>query len=232
IAPDKLRALPEVSKRVAKVKEHRLNSDRATTRELARFPVLFGEIRQPDAPYLIIPRVSSERRSFIPVALQLGQIVASNLCLVVPHAGHFHLGVVASSMHMAWMRYTSGRLKSDYRYSAGIVYNNFPWPRDPSEKQVTAIEEAARNVLDARSKFSSATLADLYDTVSMPPELVKAHQTLDRAVDASYACPEPGRKGKKDFKSDAERVAFLFELYQQYTSLLPLEKPKKRRERS
>lgn len=115
-------------------------------------------------------------------------------------------------MHMAWVRITCGRLKSDFRYSKDIVYNNFPWP-ESTEKQREAIEEAAQVVLDARAQFPDATLADLYDSLRMPLALVKAHQALDRAVDAAY--------GKRTFKSDAERVAFLFERYQQLTSLLP-----------
>lgn len=123
-------------------------------------------------------------------------------------------------MHNAWMRSVCGRLESRYRYSAGIVYNNFPWP-EPSDKQQTAIEAAAQAVLDARAKFPAATLADLYDPLTMPPELVKAHQALDRAVDAAY--------GKTTFKTEAERVAFLFERYQQLTVPLGLtEKSKKR----
>ncbi|MGH8673827.1 MAG: type IIL restriction-modification enzyme MmeI, partial [Burkholderiales bacterium] len=121
--------------------------------------------------------------------------------------------VLSSAMHMAWVRYTCGRLESRYRYSKDIVYNNFPWPKEPSKKHVKAIEEAAHGVLDARAKFPDSSFADLYDPAAMPPELTGAHQTLDRAVDAAY--------GRKTFASDAERVAFLFELYQQYSSLLP-----------
>ena len=122
-------------------------------------------------------------------------------------------------MHMAWVRITAGRLESRIRYSAKYTYNTFPWPRDANEKAIKAIESAAQGVLDARAKFPKSSLADLYDPLTMPPELTKAHQALDRAVDAAY--------GKKDFKSDAERVAFLFELYRQYTTLLPAEAPKK-----
>ncbi len=139
--------------------------------------------------------------------------LASNLVKIVPDATLFHFGILNSTMHMAWVRYTCGRLKSDYRYSKDIVYNNYPWPRDPDGKQVKAIETAAQGVLDAREQFPDSSLADLYDPLTMPPELTRAHQALDRAVDAAY--------GKKSFASDAERVAFLFELYQQYTSLLP-----------
>lgn len=120
-------------------------------------------------------------------------------------------------MHNAWVRFTCGRLKSDFRYSANIVYNNFPWPESPSDKQILGIESAITNVLNARANFPDASLADLYDPLTMPPALVKAHQKLDGAVDAAY--------GRKDFRSDAERVAFLFDLYRKYTSLLPATVP-------
>jgi hypothetical protein len=151
-----------------------------------------------------------------------------------------HFGVLSSAMHNAWMRFTCGRLKSDYRYSNTIVYNNFPWPEFAPNSKVnqtvatidksqTAIETAAQAVLDVRAKFQSgkqsATLADLYDPLTMPPELLKAHQKLDVAVDKAYE----RSGGKKSYKSDAERVAFLFELYQKYTSLLPTDKPKPKR---
>ncbi len=134
-------------------------------------------------------------------------------------------------MHNAWLRGTCGRLKSDYRYSAGIVYNNFPWP-GATDKQQQTIEAAAQAVLDARAQFPAATLADLYDPLAMPPEFSKAHQALDRAVDAAYACTESGQSGKTRFASEAERVAFLFERYRQLTSLLPATPIKKIRKRS
>jgi hypothetical protein len=182
--------------------------------------------------------VSSERRNFIPIGFFPSTTIASNLLYVLPNATLYHFGILSSTMHNAWMRAVCGRLKSDYRYSAGIVYNNFPWP-EPTEKQQTAIEAAAQAVLDVRAKFMNspfdsaqgavpvgersrtATLADLYDPLTMPPELVKAHQVLDRAVDAAY--------GKTTFKTEAERVAFLFERYQQLTAPLGLvEKTAKR----
>ena len=119
-------------------------------------------------------------------------------------------------MHNAWVRYTCGRLKSDFRYSKDIVYNNFPWPENPTDAQKQKIEAAAQGVLDARTAHAGASLADLYDPLTMPPNLVKADQVLDAAVDAAY--------GKKGLKNDAERVAFLFELYQRYTSMLPAAK--------
>lgn len=144
----------------------------------------------------------------------LGQenIVADS-CLSVPEATLFHFGVMSSTMHNAWIRYTCGRLESRYRYSKDIVYNNFPWPDSPSESTVRGIEEAAQAVLDARAAHPGASLADLYDPLTMPPDLIKAHRKLDATVDSAY--------GRKGFANDAERVAFLFELYRTCTSLLP-----------
>jgi len=146
---------------------------------------------------------------------------------VAEGATNYHFGVLESAMHMAWIRYTCGRLKSDYRYEPA-VYNNFPWPEISNSKYRVAIEVAAKGVLDARDQFADATLADLYDPLTMPPKLVKAHAALDKAVDAAYLAAEraAGRKSPK-FGTDAERVAFLFERYQALTSLLP--SPKARR---
>lgn len=173
----------------------------------------YGENRQPDGPYLLLPEVSSETRPYMPIGIFGPDTVASGSALIVPNGSLYHLGVLSSSMHMAWMRYTGGRMKSDYQYSSQIVYNNFPWPDSPSEKQVATIMTSAQVVLDARLQFPDASLADLYNPDTMPQALMKAHQALDRAVERAY--------GKKNFASDAERVAFLFELYQKYTSLLP-----------
>lgn len=161
----------------------------------------------------------------MPIGFVCKDWIASGSILVAPNAGLQHFGVLQSAMHMAWMRSTCGRMKSDYQYSIGIVYNNFPWPDNPSEAHQQKIEQAAQAVLDARAQFPGATLADLYDPLTMPPALVKAHQKLDAAVDAAY--------GKKNFKNDAERVAFLFELYRKYTSPLPREtKPKQKSPRA
>jgi hypothetical protein len=221
-APDELRSLPVIRKRLDAVRQFRLASDRAVTRELAVTPSRFAFTSHTDEPYIIVPSVSSERRPFIPLGFMPANVIASNLCLIIPGATPYHFGLLSSTMHMAWVRAVCGRMKSDYQYSASIVYNNFPWP-EPTEKQQAAIEAAAQGVLDARAHFPSATLADLYDPLTMPPELVKAHQTLDRSVDAAY--------GKTAFKSEAERVAFLFERYQQLTAPLILttsgKKPKR-----
>jgi hypothetical protein len=214
--PNVLRSMPDIVLRVEEVKKMRLASKKAATREWASRPTLFTEDRQPETNYLIVPSVSSERRNFIPIGFISPEIIASNLCLTIANATLFHFGILTSTMHMAWVRYTCGRLKSDYRYSASIVYNNYPWPNEPSDKQRATIETAAQAVLDARAQFQQSSLADLYDPLTMPPALVKAHQTLDRAVDACYR--------KAAFPSDAQRVEFLFERYQQLTSLLPTEK--------
>lgn len=223
ITPQQLRNMPFVRQRVEQVKSFRLASKRAETRQLAEYPTRFAFVSQPHRSYLAIPSVSSERRPYIPIGFLPPETIASNLCLIVPEAEVLHFGVLSSAMHMAWVRYVAGRLKSDYRYSNQIVYNNFPWPRDPSDAQRQAVEQAAQAVLDARAKFPGASLADLYDPLAMPPELRRAHQDLDRAVDAAY--------GRRKFAADAERVAFLFDLYRQYTSLLPAAPAKRRGKR-
>jgi len=170
---------------------------------------------------MVIPEVSSERRTYIPIGFLSPDNFASNKLIILKDANFYQFGVLCSIMHMAWVRYTTGRLKSDYQYSVNLVYNNFPWPESPTEKQKSNIETYAQAVLDARLQFPDSSLADLYDPLTMPPVLLKAHQALDKAVDAAY--------GKTNFKTEAERVAFLFELYQKYTSLLPPDKPKKGR---
>ena len=218
--PSELRSLPSILSRVEAVKKWRLESNRNTTRKLASTPSRFAEIRQPSTNYIAVPTLSSEKRSYIPMAFLGSNVIGSNQIYIFPNASLFHFGVLQSTMHNAWIRYTCGRLESRYRYSAGIVYNNFPWP-DASEKHNTTIEAAAQAILDARAMYPESSLADLYDPLTMPLELVKAHAVLDKAVDAAYQY-----KGGKD---DAARVAFLFERYQQLTSLLPAVSVKKTR---
>ena len=214
--PDVLKQMPEAMKRVEAVRRYRLNSKSAPTRKLAAAPTRFHVQNMPDSDYLLIPSVSSERRTYIPMGFMSPSVITSNLCLMIPAATLYHFGVLSSAMHMAWTRTVCGRLESRYRYSAGIVYNNFPWPQTQTDKQKQAIENAAQAVLDARAKFPNASLADLYDPLTMPAGLTKAHQKLDAAVDAAYA--------KRKFTGDSDRVAFLFELYRQITS--PLESRK------
>jgi len=211
--PEALRKMPEAMKRVEAVKHFRLASKSAPTRRLAETPTRFHVENMPTSDYLVIAKVSSERRHFVPIGFLDHTTLSSDLLFVVKGTSLYHFGVLCSTAHNAWVRYTCGRLESRYRYSKDIVYNNFPWPEAPTEAQRQKIEAAAQRVLDARAAFPDASLADLYDPLTMPPVLVKAHHQLDAAVDAAY--------GKKSFRSDAERVAFLFELYRKYTTLLP-----------
>lgn len=235
--PAELRGMPEAMKRVQAVKAFRLASKSPPTQKLANTPVRFHVHNMPDSTYLVFPRHSSESRQFVPIGFVPKEVLTGDACLMTSEASVLHFGVLSSTMHNAWIRYTCGRIKSDFRLSASIVYNNFPWPDLPADaasgtsthKARTAIESAAQGVLDARAQFQQgdqpASLADLYDPLTMPPALLKAHQKLDAAVDAAYVLCG----GKKTWKNDAERVAFLFELYQRLTSLLPTEKPKRKR---
>lgn len=220
IKPEELRAMPLVMSRVQKVKECRLSSDREATNKLASTPTLFGELRQPEHRYIAVPKTSSETRAFIPIDILKPEIIANSELFTISEATLYNFGVLTSTMHMAWMRTVCGRLKSDYRYSAGIVYNNFPWPT-PTEKQKAEIEASAQAILDVREEMGGANLADLYDPISMPAKLVKAHQALDKAVDAAY--------GKRGLKSEAERMSLLFDLYKTLISKLPQKTENKKR---
>ncbi len=220
--PASLRRLPAVMERAQKVRAFRAASTKPQTRDLANQPTVFAEQRQPTARYVVIPLHSSETRRYIPMGYCEPEYVLHNSCAAIQDAGLFHFGVLESVMHMAWVAHVCGRLESRFRYSNNIVYNNFPWPESPTDAQKAAIEAAAQAVLDARTAFPGATLADLYDPLTMPPSLVKTHQKLDAAVDAAY---QQGLPAKRGFKTDAERAAFLFELYQRYTSLLPAATP-------
>jgi len=230
-SPSELAALPKVRERVAKVREARLKSPTKQVRDYADMPTLFTQDRQPEGNYVAVPEVSSENRRFIPIAFLDATTVASNKIQMIVGGTMYHFGVLTSTMHMAWMRAVGGRLKSDYSYSPA-VYNNFPWPESLDDKARAAIETAAQAVLDARAQHPDATLAVLYDPLTMPPALVKAHATLDKAVDAAYLAAEKtaGRKPPR-LATDAERVAFLFERYQALTSLLPAPKAKKPRKK-
>jgi hypothetical protein len=206
--------------RIENIKAFRLASPKAATRKWGNFPTLFTENRQPKSNYILIPRHSSENRNYIPFGFFTPAEIIADSCSSIPNAKLFHFGVLSSKMHMVWVRYTCGRLESRFRYSNTIVYNNFSWPENPTEKQKQRIEEAAENVLSVRASFPGSSLADLYDPVLMPPKLVKAHQQLDKAVDLCYR-PHP-------FTTDTNRMEFLFELYDKYTSPL-IARPKKGR---
>lgn len=222
IMPKELSNMPYVVNHLESVRLFRESSSKAATVSKARTPYLFGEIRQPKKGLMIIvPKVSSERRNYAPLSFIDCNVILNNTLQFIPNGTLYDLGMLQSIMHMSWMRAVAGRLESRYQYSIKIVYNNFPWPENPTEKQKQAIESAAQGVLDARAQFPGSSLADLYDPLTMPPLLLKAHQNLDKAVDAAY--------GKTNFKTEAERVAFLFELYQKYTSLFVPEKSKRRK---
>ena len=188
--PNELRRMPRVYERVKAVREYRLSSKRAATRKLADKPTLFAEIRQPTTNYLLIPKVSSERRRYIPIGYMTADNIAVNTVLMIPNASLFHFGVLTSCVHMNWMRMVAGRLTSRYQYSATICYNPFPWPLFYTDEQQQKIEETAQAILDARANYPNATYADLYDEISMPADLRKAHTENDREVLRAYHLPE------------------------------------------
>ena len=183
--PNEIRKMPLVYERVKKVREFRLASKAESTRKFAETPWLFCQIAQPKTNYLLVPQVSSERREYIPIGFMDANTIASNLVLMIPDAMFWHFGVLTSFPHMAWMRMVCGRLKSDYRYSAQIVYNNFPWPPCWREVELTAAK-----ILMARRNYPEASFADLYDPLLMPKDLRRAHEENDRAVMAAYDFPK------------------------------------------
>ncbi len=205
-SPAALKSMPSCLERVKRVREYRLNSHSEPTRKLAATPTRFHVENMPVGNYLLIPGVSSEKRKYVPIGFLSPEFLASNLVNISGSATLYHFGVLSSTMHMAWMRYTAGRLESRYRYSIGIVYNNFPWPPEISDRQHAVVEESAQGVLDARAQFPDSTLADLYDPLTMPVALTKAHEVLDKAVDTCYR-PQP-------FPNELNRMQFLFSLYQ------------------
>lgn len=207
IAPTELKRMPFALQRVDAVRQFRSGSNRASTVKMAAFPTKFQTENIPEGSYIAIPQVSSERREYIPMGFLTPDTLCSDKLRLIPDATLFHFGVLTSVMHMAWMRAVAGRLEMRYQYSAKIVYNNFPWP-ECTEAQQEKIAELAQGVLDARAQYPDSSLADLYDPLTMPPELVAAHRKLDSAVEKAY-----GRK----FTDDAERVAFLFEKYSELT---------------
>jgi hypothetical protein len=228
VPPSALRSVPPVLERIEAVRAFREESSAAPTRAAAQTPARFFFVSQPDTDYILVPEVSSERRRYVPIGWMTSDTISSNKNYIVAEPSRCIFGLLQSAMHMAWLGTVAGRLESRFQYSASMVYNNFPWPQPLEDKARAAIEAAAQGVLDARALFPDATLADLYDPLTMPPALVKAHQALDRAVDAAYAAAEKAEARKPPkLASDAERVAFLFECYQALTSLLPAEKPKR-----
>ena len=205
VTPKEIKSMPLVLERVRQCRENRLKGA-ADRKKLADTPTLFREQNNPEK-FVLVPYTSSENRRYIPMGFLSGDIIASDAARIIPDANLYHFGVLNSNVHMSWMRAVAGRLKSDYRYSKNIVYNNFPWPT-PTEAQKAKIEKTAQGILDARAKYIDSSLADLYDEVLMPPELRKAHQANDRAVMEAY-----GFWGK--LNTESECVAQLMKLYQQ-----------------
>lgn len=239
ISPATLKRLPNVLRRVQLVKTFREASTAEPTRRAAATPSRFFFVAQPKAQYIAIPEVSSERRKYVPIGYLPADVIASNKLYIIDNPSLYVLGVLQSSMHGAWTRTVAGRLESRIQYSGTMVYNNFPWPDlppksepnqplAPAQQAQAAIETAAQTVLDARAQFPTSSLADLYDPLTMPPVLLKAHHKLDAAVDKAYQLCG----GKKSYASDAERVAFLFQRYQQLTSLLPATPPVRARRKT
>jgi len=209
VSPKEINSMPLVRRRIAKTREFRLSSSKAATRKFADMPTRFMEMRQPESDYIIVPRVSSETRRYIPMGYMEKNVICSDSNILIPEITLYHFGVLESNVHMAWMRVVCGRLKSDYRYSNTIVYNNFPWPT-PTDDQKAKIEQTAQAILDARALYPDSSLADLYDELTMPVELRKAHQENDRAVMAAYGFPIKTM-------TESQCVAALFKLYQQLT---------------
>ena len=206
--PEEIRRLPLVKKRIEGVRATRAASKKASTRKFADSPTIFTEIRQPKSNYLLVPRVSSESRNYTPIGFLPPEVIASDAAMTIADAELYHFGVLSSAIHTAWVRQVAGRLKSDIRYSAKLVYNNFPWPNSTAA-QKAKIEECAQAVMSARSQFSTSSLAGLYDPNAMPPILSHAHRLLDRAVDRAYRA--------KKFESDQERVSHLFAMHRRIT---------------
>lgn len=219
--PTELKQCPNLMRRIENVKQFRLKSTKAATVKWAQMPALFTENRQPVSDFVLIPRHSSENRKYIPFGFFTKDSIVADSCNSIPKATKYHFGVILSDMHNIWVKYVCGRIKSDYRYSNDIVYNNYPWPENPTDKQKETVEKTAQAVLDARNLFPDSSLADLYDPNTMPPALVKAHQALDKAVDLCYR-PQP-------FPNETKRIEFLFELYDKYTAGLFVKEKKKKK---
>ena len=220
IDPSELKKMPKIRERIEAVKNYRLESTKLQTREMANFPTLFAEPRQPNSNFLLIPRTSSENRKYIPLGFYSEDFIVNDSCIALPNASPYIFGILTSQMHMTWIKYVCGRLKSDFRYSNTIVYNNYPFPENVSDKQKQKVEIAAQAVLDTRAKYTDSSLADLYDPVTMPADLTKAHQALDKAVDLCYR-PQP-------FVSELNRIEYLFSLYEALSApLLKVEKKKR-----
>ncbi len=215
-SPNTIRSMPQVIKRIENVRNFRLSSNRASTKKCAENPTEFGMTTLSDSDFIIIPKVSSEKRRYVPMGFLGPESLCSDLVFIIPNATLYHFGILTSNVHMAWMRTVCGRLKSDYRYSKDIVYNNFPWP-SPTPEQKARIEQTAQAILDARALYPDASLADLYDDLTMPPELRTAHQENDKAVMRAYGMQKTGSDGKLHWLDESEVVADLMRRYKALT---------------
>ena len=213
VEPSEYRKYSLIMDRISKVKEFRLASPKEATVKSAEFPMLFQQIRQPESNYIIVPRVSSENRRYIPIGFMTPNIIVTDSVQFIPNADLYEFGILTSNVHMAWVRAICGRLKSDYRYSAKIVYNNFPWPENSGDVRIE-IERTAKMIMDARTKYPNSSLADLYDDLTMPPELRKAHNENDKAVLRAYGF----KPGTPEFASESACVAALMRMYQEKVS--------------
>lgn len=211
-SPADIRTIAGIKQRVEATRDFRLASKKLSTREKASQATLFAEIRQPTSRYIVIPQHTSENRKYVPFGYFDPEVIIHNSCSAIPDATSYHFGILSSAMHMAWVRQVCGRLESRYRYSTSLVYNNYPWPEAPTDKQRAAVAERGQAVLDARNKYPDNSLADLYDPLAMPAELVKAHAELDREVDGCYR--------KEPFASDRERFMELIALYERLSNPL------------
>jgi hypothetical protein len=208
--PNELKKMPYVLKRIEAVKKFRMQSKSVSTRELAKFPTKFHVENIPVNNYIVMPEIALSRRNYFTIGFVSSDILSSNLVKIMENGTLYHFGILSCSMFMCWFKNVGGQLGNQLRFSKDIVYNNFPWPENPTDKQKEAVEKAAQLVLDARAQFPESSLADLYDPNTMPPALVKAHQQLDKVVDLCYR-PQP-------FANETKRIEFLFELYDKYTA--------------
>lgn len=206
ISPKLIQTIPELKRKVENVRQFRLKSKKEATRKLADFPTLFESNRYIKEDYVLIPRHSSEKREYIPIGFMDKNTIPSDGVQVIPNATIYHFGILTSKMHMTWNKYICGRLKNDFRYS-NLVYNNFVFP-EVTQQEKREIEKYAQLILDTRALYKDSSLAELYDPLTMPPDLLKAHQKLDKAVDKAYGCSK--------FKSDSERMKLLFEMYEEH----------------
>ena len=223
--PEQLRRMPHAMERIENVRKFRLGRDSKPTIKLAATPTRFHVENMPANNFLVVPKVSSERRHYMPIGFMSSDVLIGDAAFLIPDATLYHFGVLHSLIHMAWVRQVCGRLKSDFRYSAKLVYNNYPWPEMATDSQCFAVEEAAQGVLDARADHLGATLADLYDPPAMPADLAKVHAKLDRVVEKCYR-PQP-------FPDERRRFEYLFQMYERLTApLTAIRKRKTKRKRS